>query len=387
MPRLKVLVASAAAASLLVGVVVVRGGTAAGESDLVARPEPSPAPSVEGPGPLVLEANGFPGLRLGTAGTAVSDVLDVPELACDLGSWDGAAPPGGAVTRDLPDVQTLAWLVDGEVASVVVSTWQDPETVSTGLATWLGPTLGSPIEAAGELPGARTERHTPFGADGPTVTVVVVPVNGVEVVFGDAPSNAPYPSGEGADAHRITSIELRRPAAVVCDLFALVEDVQQGDEVLLARRDGIGAVGLGASADQLVAEGVLLDPDGAGGSEAQVGACRWYQGVDRRLNAETRDGRVVSVSAWGSALTTDFGIPTDASAEQLRAAFPELAGRSEATMLGSGVELELDGVVVQLALTRERRPVPDLEAVVEGGEARVGGITVRSPAEGTGDVC
>ena len=48
---------------------------------------------------------------------------------------------------------TSVWVVDGVVSSVVLTRWAPAQEVDPGVRTWLGPTLGSPIEAAEALPG------------------------------------------------------------------------------------------------------------------------------------------------------------------------------------------------------------------------------------------
>ena len=77
---------------------------------------------------------------------------------------------------------------------------------------------------------------------------------GVEVVFGDAPAGAPLPfQDDDAPAGRITSIELRRPAARVCDLPVLVDRLREGTRGLVVDAGGVGPVRLGETVDQLVA--------------------------------------------------------------------------------------------------------------------------------------
>lgn len=375
MPRRTVVTASVGAALLLAGVVVVRGGTAAGESDLVAGPEPSPSVAAveDGTPPLVLEANGFPGLRLGTTGDVADELPPaLSDAPCGLGSWTGPAADGPDVGPS-PDWQTNVWLVDGEIASVVIAAWEVPRTRSSKLGTWLGPTLGSPIETAAELPGARTVRHTPFGPDGVAVTVVVVPSNGVEVVFGDAPAGAPFPLQDAeAAAGRITSVELRRPDARVCDLPGLVDRLRDGGSALTVDAGGIGPVRLGGGVDQLVADGVL-EPDGGGSGP---GGCRGYRGADTfGLNVQARDGAVVSASVWGPA-GTELGVPAGAGPEDLRAAFPQLEGRSDEEMFAEGVEVQLDTSSVRFDLAPQTGSVPDLEGLIEGGRSSVQAVTV-----------
>lgn len=209
-------------ALLVGGAVVTRGSTAVHEAGVRAAsgPEPSGATS-EAPdeGPR-LSADGLPGLRLGDPG------------------W-------GA----------LAWVVDGVVPSVLVSavgsadgaTGRGPEAPDSGLTTWLGPTLGSPVAAVGGLAGASTRAHRPFGDDGPVVTVVQLVRDGVDTVWSDVGSPG-----------RVSTVEVRphrgragrgrahAGAAARSPVGPEVEPPVEGGPLVL-QRIGVRGVGAGVS--------------------------------------------------------------------------------------------------------------------------------------------
>ncbi len=377
-------VAGVTMAALLVAVVAVRGGTAADEADLAVgleQPSPEPSPEPTGQRPLVLDANGLPGARLGAA-PGRQEPSGLTDLAGCQWVWD----PGGWMTDpDLvqqPTWETSAWVVDDEVVAVVLGAWHDPAGADDALQTWLGPTLGSPIEAAQELPGATTVVERPFGTLGPTVRVVTVPGQGIEVVLSDLPlpgaADRPF-----ADAGRITTIELRRPGARDCaldDLDALGATRPQGWTVDV---DGLGPLRLGTAVDDLVAtDGVRADgsPYDTGG----VASCQGFvlAGEDRSTGfarALAVDGVVTEVQVWDTGLATSFGLPTAADADDIRARFPEVAARSGPLMGSGAVRVVVDEVDVELLLQHEAASVPDLERPVEGGVPTVAGVTVRTP--------
>ena len=130
--RTRTWVPAAAALLLVVGVLATRGGTAAAEDDLLppaAEPPPSapsPEPSADVVQAVAVEANGIPGMRLGTDGR---------ELLSPFGGGDVASggplqeTPGGCATAYEPPGSTeqnwgaAAWVVDGLVSAVVLSRW------------------------------------------------------------------------------------------------------------------------------------------------------------------------------------------------------------------------------------------------------------------------
>ncbi len=387
---------AATGVALLGAVLAVRGGTAAEDADLAGPVQPSPAPSEDtGPEPVLLAANGLPGLRLGTR----PDRRQVPmeELAngCQI-VWE----PGGTEWVDVSSDgvsawETAAWVVDDEVVSVVLGTWFHATEVSAGLRTWLGPGFGSPVQAAQELPGARTAVERPYGSTGPVVNVVTVPARGVEVVFSDAPPPGPPGPGGPDDDGRITTIEVRKPAARSCALADTYGSAATGGDSLPGSTvdvDGVGPLRLGATSEQLVdAADVVAEPTVTGGrlaggdladeADADV-VCQSFTlavppGADGYVRAVALDGVVTEVWVSGQALTTSFGLAPGADVDDVRARFPELADVSD--QLLDVAYVEVDGVPVRLELQRELVWLPDLERPVEGGTLRVAGMVLRTP--------
>ncbi|MGJ7441553.1 hypothetical protein [Aquipuribacter sp. MA13-6] len=377
------IVAGATAVALLVAVVAVRGGTAADEADLaVNQPEPSPAPSSAGAGPVLLAANGVPGLRLGTAPPSATESLTQETGAGCLMVWaplDGPSGVGG--TPPQVTWETTAWVVDGEVVSVVLASWSDGTDVTADLETWLGPTFGSPIEAAQELPGARSVTERPFGTLGPAVEVVTVPARGVEVVVSDLP---PFGTSDraGTPAGRITTMEVRKPAARDCALADVADPTGTGSRGWTVDLDGIGPLRLGLAASELQdAEGVTAD--GLPYDTGAVLSCQSFslaggEGLTGVARAVAVDGVVTEVQVYDTDLATSFGLPAGADADDVRARFPEVSGRT-GSMMGSGVvQVVVDGVTVELQLQSRTEWVPDLERPAEGGVPTVSGVVVRS---------
>lgn len=382
--RRSAVVATVTGVALLVAVVAVRGGTAADDADLaVGAAEPSPVPSTPAEEPVVLAANGLPGLRLGAAPPAASDEWgqDTP-AGCEM-VWvplGGDAGFGGTPAQ--VTWETSAWVVDDEVVSVVLGSWADTSQLSADLETWFGPTFGSPIEAALELPGARSVTEQPFGSQGPAVQVVTVPERGVEVVLSDLP---PFGAADRPEAGsgRITTIEVRKPAARTCALSEVADAFGTGSRGWTVDADGIGPLRLGATVDELQdAEGVSAD--GPAGDTGVVTSCQSFSldggpGLAGVARAIAVDGVVTEVQVYDTELATSFGLPAGADADAVRARFPEVAGRTGA-MMGSGVvQVVVDEVTVELQLQLRTEWVPELERPAEGGVPTVSGVLVRAP--------
>ncbi|MFC3687743.1 hypothetical protein [Aquipuribacter hungaricus] len=211
---------------LVVGVLAVRGGSAAGQEDLRPLVRPSQEPSLQqsqepppGVQPVVLEPDGLPWARLGSDGAGLATAGD-RGLAVE-------GQPGGCVPAWSPTVdasghpwESTVRLLGGEVVSVVLGRPDPTSAALPGLRTWLGPTLGSPLSEAAALPGARTSTARPAGTDGPVVTTVLVPGAGAgapEVVLSDSPRGRAH---EGEEPGRTTRIEVRLPAGRACSTDA-----------------------------------------------------------------------------------------------------------------------------------------------------------------------
>lgn len=389
--RRNVIVGAATVAGLLLAVLAVRGGTAADEADLAGPAEPSPAPSEDtAPGPVVLSANGLPGLRLGARPDQRQGFPEQTTDGCQMVWHDPGGMPGFEVPPGGPTWETGTWVVDDEVVSVVLGTWSERTEVDERLRTWLGPTLGSPVEAAQELPGARTVVERPYGSAGPVVTVVTVPERGVEVVFSDAPAF----TSAGAQGGRITTIEVRKPAARPCALGDVYGSGAGGDSLpgLTVDVDGVGPLRLGTSTEELLdVDGVVAQPVQTGGrlsggqlaeeTDADV-VCQPFTldpppGADGYVRAVALDGVVTEVWVSGQALTTSFGLAPGADVDEVRARFPALADVSD-RLLGIA-NVDVDGVPVRLHLQPEVVWLPDLERPVEGGRLTVAGVVLRTP--------
>lgn len=377
MGRTKVLVTVATAGALLVAVVAVRGDTAAVEADLAAPPEPVPSASeapVDGlTDGVLVAANGIPGMRLGAApGDSQGFYEDTP-AGCRL-VWDeDAGTSGSDVGLSSVQWESSAWVVDGRVVSVFLGSWSEADEASQDLRTWLGPTLGSPLEAAQELPGARSVVERPLGADGPSVTVVTVPGRGVEVVYSDALQGGFEP---GPRKGRITTLEVRRPEARVCT-FQELDPFNPSQEPVTLDIDGVAGVRLGTPVEEmLVAENVTSEGLGPPG-------CRSFSVESEQgwVRAIATSDVVTELQVFGRVATT-FGLPAGADTDQVRAAFPELADRSDEVLLAGGqTSVQVDGVDIRLDIYPGTVWVPDVERPVTGGPPVVQGITLRTVGE------
>lgn len=377
----------ATAVVLLVAVVAVRDDTAAVPADLaVAQDEPSPEPSPEPSqdGPVVLAANGLPGLRLGAEGRDGDAWLIETPAGCRMVWDDGGGAAGSDVPPDQPPWQTAAWVVDEEVVSVFISGWDESTEPSDLLRTWLGPTIGSPIQTAQELPGARTVTERPFGGTGPVVHVVTVPERGVEVVYSDLSAEGRFSRSEPGGG-RISTVEVRRPAGRACALgeTLLATDATSGPGPVVDA-DGVGLFRLGTPVADLVgAEGVVSHGSAEGSTDDDGGGpCRSFtldggpeaQGA---VTAVAQDGVVTEVQVWHPGLSTSFGLPAGADVDDVHALFPETADRAPVDWMG--VVVDVDGTEVELQMQPEQVWLPDLERPAEGGVLKVGGVTLREP--------
>lgn len=368
----RIWVSAATVAVLVAAVVLVRGDTAADDSDLAGTPTPIPTPSapVE-PVAERLEANGLSGARLGTrppdsglSGSVVS------ESGCQLGF--PVFESSSTDTRAQDNVQVFTWVVDGDVTAVFVQSSNPNVGPADGLRTWLGPGLGSSIRVAQELPGADTVVTRPFGAAGPTIHVVTVPGNGVEVVFSDAPSGWET-TGDGEVSQSdpvITTIEVRRPAARPC---SMADEYSAHDPSRRLDLNGVEDVRLGDGAAALVADGVLVrDIDGEG-----LAGCQSYAMSDDQITVTAVDGVVAQVQAFGG-VETGFGLPAGADLAAVRGAFPQLDPDAALTVEGRLSVVVDSRATVDLDLYPAVRFVPDVENPVVGGPPVVQGVTVRA---------
>lgn len=205
---------------LVVGVLAVRGGSAAGQEDL----RPPAAGSSQGPSapappglqPVVLEPDGLPWARLGSDGDGLATATEDRDAA--VGGQPGGCVPAWSPTVDASGHpwESTVRLLGGEVVSVVLSRPDPTSAELPGLRTWLGPTLGSPLSSAAALPGARTTTLRPSGPDGAVVTTVLVPgsdAGGPETLLSDAPRGR---ASDDEDLGRTTRIEVRLPAGRAC---------------------------------------------------------------------------------------------------------------------------------------------------------------------------
>ncbi len=371
-------------ALLVVGVLGVRGDSAADEEDLRAEApstltaEPSVDDRAE-PGAVRLAADGIEGMRLGSPGTGfVSPILGSggePIAAEDLPGGCMPAFESGSVQGRTWD--TRAWLVDDVVSAVLVSRRNTNLVTPAGLSTWLGPTLGSPVEAASELPGARTRTERPAGAQGPEVTVVVASADGVEVVFSDVVFDVEAVPEEARG--RITTIEVRHPRARACSEEALVAfspSALEGvatDQVL--GLDGLTAAPIGS--DATVLEDLpRVQPQGGG-----LGGCEAFflaTGTGS-VRVVAVDGVVVSTSLWGDAGDGTYGefpFRLGMTAEEVSAAVPAEAG--PALEIGTdAVEVILGQRLIRLDLAPPVHWVEDVDVPVSHGPPAVSTITVQ----------
>ncbi|MFC5379762.1 hypothetical protein [Aquipuribacter nitratireducens] len=425
---LAVLVVSA----VLVGVLVVRGGSAVAPGDLAAlraEPSSSPVPSELGrrgdPDVLRVDANGVPGLRLGQAvPDSLVGPLTLPDgtlLPCE------EASPFVMRSRTHPVLarggyRATGWVQDGLVTSVRLTTDLVPDENADDVDTWLGVTIGSPVAAAAELPGARTHVERPFGRSGPLATVVVVPLPGdreavVAAVsaglqswstqfeagpLGDEVSLDPDPA-----AARVTSIELRTRAARVCDFDPLLEWYDrsfEGEPGLVV--DGAGGhVRVDGTRFRL---GEVADLAAAGFRAQRLeseGPCVRWRAEGDAVTATTVDGRLTAIA---SAVLRDaaahegdggpgprdgfawpaLGIGTGSAASDVAGAARRELGpgavRPVARSAGGPLTVRLAGdgdadvpdVRVRLELVEDIALVGDVDQPVFGSDPRIDGVTL-----------
>lgn len=410
------LVVGVTVVALLAAVVAVRGGTAADDADLaVGLDEPLPQPSPgrsqdDGQGTVLLAADGLPGLRLGRA--AVDDDGGAAETVagCRLVRSDLGDSSGTDVSVDQAVWETAAWVVEEEVVSVFVGAWGDSSSPSALLDTFLGPTIGSPVQAAQELDGATTVTERPFGADGPVVTVITVAGRGVETVYSDLPPYGARDTSEQAEG-RISTVEVRLPAGRPCTLAdtdlppadlppegapgaaadAAVGDGPAGDGPVVdgpvMDLDGTGPFRLGTPVADLAGVVGVVD-DGAGerlaAGDGRVVTCQSFflrdgAGSPGVVRATALDGVLTEVRAYGPGLSTTFGLPSGADADDVHALCPETAGRADPVTGAGVIVVDVDGTTVELQMQPARVWLPDLERPVEGGVSTVDGVVVRTP--------
>lgn len=386
--RAKLWVPAAAGLLLVVGVLGARGSSAVDEADLLPAPPaavaPSPAASaadVE----VLLVADGVEGMQLGSSGADLARP-DFWVSPSDGTGTDGAAadPPGGctlawpAVHEEGRTWSSQAWIVDDEVSAVVI-TRDDPASLQPpGLDTWLGPTLGSSIGAAGELPRAKTRTEAPFGTDGPQVTVVVVPVDGVEVVYSDAVFALDDVAEQARG--RVTTIEVRHPRARACsgEMFDDIAPVAVGEAApgLVVGRDGLTDAPIGSD------EAVLHALPGA--QSQGGGVCEAFLlPVDGgTIRAVTVSGVTAMASVEGEVADEVYGdLPfrVGMTSEEVSASTPPEAGQP----VEAGdemVEVTLGERVVRADLQPLWRWVDDVEVPVSGGPPVVHRVSVRNAA-------
>lgn len=385
MPRRTALVATGVVATaLLLGVVAVRGGTAAQEQDLL-----TAGPEVEATAPpdveVLLEANGTEGARLGTEPAEGSDPgMEDASGACTL-VFEPLLRAGVTTSSGPPHPwSTAVWVREDRVVSLLVSSVDGVASGDVGLRTWLGPTLGSPIQAAQELPGARSVLERPFGTDGPAVTVVTVAARGTEVVFGDAPVGLPQDRAAGDEAGGpggITSIEVRYPRARSCDGSWSAE----GPAVeVQADIGGVGQVRLGSDPAEVIEAGLLLDDGSASGGADPV--CRWLAPGELPVSVQVVDGLVAAIFLPPTA-GEGLGLPADADVSQVAAVFPELATQQDRVRREHQATVDLGPSLLQLQFFPEVRGVDDLEVPVFGEELRVSSLSLLAAGVDVPEFC
>jgi hypothetical protein len=262
------------------------------------------------------------------------------------------------------------------VSSVQLTSWEQPGGVLPGVETWLGPTLGSPVESVSELPGARTVTEHPHGTSGPAVTVVRVPLGGVELVASDAQYD--MTSLPEDLSGRITTIEVRHPRARACSQEALDAvgpalwgyPQSPGLDLELGL-DGITAFPLGTPVQ-------VLDENPGLTRELSQDACAAYSGTTADggwVRLVALDGAVAQAEAWGP-VPSAMGLPNHGSEADVRAALPQ-TWEKYPQALPSRVEVAVGERVVVVDLHPGVAYVPDVDVPVQGGPSLVQGVSVR----------
>lgn len=379
---MKVWAAVAVCLLLVLGVLVVRGDSAAEEEDLRAATESPSEPPVDDavkPAEVLLTADGMEGMRLGTPKAGlVSPVFGSgprPVTADDLPA--GCMPAYESGYEEARTWDSQAWLVDDTVTAVLITRRNPNLATPAGLDTWLGPALGSPIEAAEELPGARTRTERPTGAQGPEVTVVVVPADGVEVVFSDIVFDLRAVPEQARG--RVTTIEVRLPRARACSQEALSEfspvTLEETAADTAISLDGVTGAPIGSDA------AVVRDLPGVHAQNSGLEGCEAFllSAGHGLLRVVAVDGVVASASVWGDVSEDSWDeLPfrIGMSAEEVSAAIPEGAEPVPAAS-PEAVEVRLGKRLVRVDLAPPWRWVEDVEIPVSGGPPVVHTITVQ----------
>lgn len=249
--RRRLFTALGLAGMLLLGMVVVVGES----SPTLPTPEPEPSASVEvSSGPLLSPEGFVVGLTLGSV--PPGDTVALRDAGgCEILEL-------GETTRNLVGSNMAlgthleSWYRGGVLVGLTMVLDENRVETKDGLPrTWLGPTLGDPISAAGLLPESTILTQDPLEGQGPLVNSVVVPAGENEIVYSDV-SLTPGVDSSGT----ITHIMLRSTSGRACRALpgpfdATTRPEGQGSVHLMPR--GTATIALGDSVADLVARGVL----------------------------------------------------------------------------------------------------------------------------------
>lgn len=362
----RVLLVAVGAAVLVVGVLLVRPGTAVTEADLVPAPSGSAEPSEPAADPVPaaadLAAGPFFGIALGDSTARLEALgyrLGTPAAGCTPVVPGPLAPgPGQGFT---------AWAVDGRLASVALD-------VSAGSPSPLAELLGRKLADLAAAPAAlRQVSLVPVRwSDRPVaVSLVELPGRGVQVLAADV-------RPDGAVDH----VELSIPAADRCDAVLSATSVSS----TLLGFAGWGPVVLGTDETSLreevvvsPAEGRVLrvDPD----TGAVLRRCRTLVVHDPPGPASVLlvDGMVrsVSIDAGG----TEAGLRGGDGAAAVTRAYPDITTAYVESRWEQGLAVSWQYPEGELRVYGgpDRAPVPGLDAEIDGP----GPVVVRVEAGGS----
>lgn len=373
-------------AVLLVGVLLVRPGTAATEADLAPAPAPAPASSVEKaePVPAVADiaAESIFGLTLGET------VSDLQQGGYRLGAGIGGCTPvvpGPGPSGRSPGPGLTAWAVDGRLASVALDTSSGSTSSLAGL---LGRSITelalSPLALPGVATGQPGVTAVEVGWDAAPVAVPVVTLTAaLPATVGSSASGSSRSSASGssgtdaavvlaADVRgngTVDHVELSTPAAQRCDAALRAGAVDttplgyagRGAVVLNMDEAALRQVVAVSPADGSV---VRLDP----GTGELLRRCRTLLVHDPPGLASVllADGKVQAVAVDGGATAAGLRVGDDAAA--VTRAYPDIttAHVEDRWQQGLAVDWEFPEGRLRIFGGPRRVPVPGLDAEVVG---------------------
>lgn len=359
----RLVLAGACLSLLVLAAVLSRPGTAVDEAEVAAAraslapvvPSTAPAPAAPLPqGALVVRADGVDGLRLGMSGAEVTAAGF--SLRQDGAEGCRRVLPGLADAGPGPGV--AGWLVGDRVAAVTV------DDRSGDGSSFLGPGPGGllvDLPVGDGLVRASSEVTVPWQPEPRLVDVARVEAGvGVSVSFADLDSDGD-----------IDHVQVLDDRAAGCPAAQLAREAEDEDDLPVLTADGWGDVRIGTPLAEAVS---LLDLQPAlpvapyGSARCRLLLADAEPGLVHLIVGTDDEGVPVVRAIAVDAGRTDTGLSVGVPAERVRDHYPGItqAFLDDRWDQGLVAEWQFDGTVLRLAPTRERVPVPELDAVLDG---------------------